>query len=143
MGQRETREELAIAQEDLNKVNNQRSSLLQRKDYARNEIRNLEPKAANLQRRLDELNVDEGQEAMAQNELEQNVQRSEQAKADFDKVDYDQKIRKLNIEVREVEQEIQNVTNDLSKTTKQADDRAKLGLLKQELETRQMALETL
>ncbi|KAF8416491.1 hypothetical protein EV426DRAFT_418222 [Tirmania nivea] len=140
---RETREELAVAQEDLNKINTQRSSLLQRKDYARTEIRSLEPKATNLQRRLDEVNVDEGQETMAQNELDQNAERLKQAKNDFDKTEYDQKMRRLSSEIREVEQQIQDVTTELSKTTKQADDRATLGLLKKELDTRIKALEAL
>ena len=140
---RETREALAVAQEDLNRINTQRSSLLQRKDYARAEIRSLEPKATNLQRRLDEMNVDEGQETMAQNELDQNAERLKQAKNNFDRAEYDQKMRRLSSEIREVEQQIQDVTTELNKTTKQADDRATLGLLKKELETRQRALEAL
>lgn len=89
------------------------------------------------------MNVDEGQEAMAQNELEQNTEKLKQAKSDYDKKDYDQKTRKLNSEIREVEQEIQDVSAELSRTTKQADDRATLGLLKKELDTRQKALEAL
>lgn len=116
---------------------------MQRKEFARSEIRNLEPKATACQRKLDELNVDEGQEAMARNELDQNKKKFEQEKLDFEKADYDQKIRILNSEVREVEQQIQDVSTELSKTTKQADDRATLGLLKKELETRQKALEAL
>ena len=113
---------------------------MQKKDSARLEIRGLEPKATNLQRRLEEVNVDEGQEAMAQNELDQNTERLRQAKFDYDKKDYDQNTRRLNSEIREVEQEMQDVSTELSRTTKQADDRATLGLLKKELDTRQKAL---
>lgn len=141
--QRETREELAIAQEDLNKLNSQRSSLLQRKDYARNEIRTLEPKAANLQRRLNELNVDEGQEAMHQNDLNENTGKLQLAKSAFERANFDNEMRMTNSQLRDVEQEIQEVTTELAKSTKQADDRATLGLLKKELETRQKALEVL
>lgn len=142
-GQRETREELAIAQEDLNRINNQRSSLLQRKDYARNEIRSLEPKAANIQRRLDEMNVDEGQEAIEQAILEENAERLKQARDSFERADFDKQGRTINSRLREVEEQIQDVTAELSKSTKQADDRAALGLLKKELDARQKALDTL
>ena len=141
--QRETREELAVAQEDLNKLNSQRSSLLQRKDYARNEIRTLEPKAANLQRRMHELNVDEGQETMYQNDLNDNTEKLQLAKSTFERANIDNKMRMTNSQLRNVEQEIQEVTAELAKSTKQADDRATLSLLKKELETRQRALEVM
>lgn len=116
---------------------------MQRKDYARNEVRALEPKAANLQRRLHELNVDEGQEAMYQNDLNENTGKLQQAKSTFEGADFDNQMRMTNSQLRDVEQKIQEVTVELAKSTKQADDRATLGLLKKELETRQKALEVL
>ena len=89
------------------------------------------------------MNVDEGQEAMAQNELEQNTEKLKLAKSDYDKKNYDQNTRRLNSEVREVEKEMQDVSTEISRTTRQADDRATLSLLKKELDTRQKALEAL
>ena len=113
---------------------------MQKKDYARNEIKSLVPKADNLQRKLNELNVDEGQEAMYQNDLNENTGKLQQAKSAFEGADIDNKMRMTNSQLRDVEQEIQEVTAELAKSTKQADDRATLGLLKKELESRQNVL---
>ena len=141
--QRETRAELSIAQEALNKLNAQRSSLVQRKEYARSEIRSLQPKIMNLQRRLDETNVDEGQEAIQQAVLDESALRIQSAKQTFENHKHDEQSRALNTKLRDTEEEIRSVTEELSKSTRQADDRARLGLLKKEQEAREKALDTL
>lgn len=42
-----------------------------------------------------------------------------------------------------MEEKLDNVTAELAKVTRQADERARLGFVKKELETRQKALESL
>lgn len=65
------------------------------------------------------------------------------ARKDYENCQYDDHTKRENLKLKSVEEELDNVTAELAKVTRQVDERARLGFVKKELETRQKALESL
>lgn len=127
----------------MNQLLTQRNSLSQKKEYAKAEIRASDGRAASLQRELDRMGVNEGQEAILKSKLDDKEQRYAQAEDSFKNSGFGDRIQMENSTLRNVEENLERVTSELARGTRQADERARLGLLKKELETRRTALETL
>ena len=96
-----------------------------------------------LQQELDNMDVNEGQEAILKSHLRDKEQQHASAEQSFRNSSFDESIRAENSKLKGIEEELESVTAELAKGTKQADERARLGFLKKELETRRMALETM
>ncbi|KAL7271910.1 DNA repair protein rad50 [Rhizina undulata] len=140
---REIRDKLETAQKELNQLIRKRSSLVQEKEYARAEIGSSDERATKLQGELDRMGVNEGQKIMQRAELDDKGQRLKKAKDDFEKAAFDNQIQIENGKLKQVEARLNQVTDELAKGTRQADDRARLGFFKKELNTRKKALDTL
>lgn len=65
------------------------------------------------------------------------------ARKDYENCQYDNQTKRENAKLKGVEEDLDDVTAELAKVTRQADERARLGFVKKELETRQKALESL
>lgn len=65
------------------------------------------------------------------------------AKRDYETCQYDYRTECENSKLKNVEEKLDYVTTELAKVTRQADERARLGFLQKELETRQKALDSL
>lgn len=96
-----------------------------------------------MQRELDAIGVNEGQESIIKSKLDDKEQRLVKARKDYENCQYDDHTRKENAKLKTVEEKLDNVTAELARVTRQADERARLGFVKKELETRQKALESL
>ncbi|KAH8150090.1 uncharacterized protein LAJ45_05776 [Morchella importuna] len=140
---RENGEELRSAQEVLNQITSKRSSLQQKKEYARAEIKALDQKATSLQRELEAIGVSEGHESILKSKLDDKEQRLAKAKEDYEVALYEDHTEKANARLKSVEEKLDSVTGELAKVTRQADERARLGFVKKELETRRKALDSL
>lgn len=92
---------------------------------------------------MDVIDVDEGQLAICTALLDDSIKKLDLARQDFEGARYDDRQKELNIKLREVEENEQQVTQELTRSTKQADTRAKLAVLKKDLDSRQTALESL
>ncbi|KAI5850625.1 AAA domain-containing protein [Tricharina praecox] len=134
---RENESSISWAQNDLNGLVNKRSSLRQKKEYAQSEIKNLDRKVAEYKRNLDSLNVDSGQEAMAKDDLSKREIRLEEARAKAQVADNDGSLQVENAKLRKLEEDEGSVTEELFQGSKNAELRAQLAILKQNLETRQ------
>ncbi|CAZ80011.1 unnamed protein product [Tuber melanosporum] len=140
---RENAEEMRGAQEELNEIINKRRSLTGLKDHHQSSGRSVDDTLAALQQELDSIDVNEGQEAILKSQLQDKEHQHATAEQSFRNSSFDGSIRAENSKLRGIEDELESVTTELAKGTKQADERAKLGFLKKELETRRMALETM
>jgi len=140
---RENDSNISSAQNDLNGLLNKRSSLWQKKEYAQTEIGNLGRKVSEYKRNLDSLNVDSGQEAMAKDDLSKKEARLEEAKAKAQTADSDGSLQTENSKLRKLEEDEGSVTEELFQGSKNAEIRAQLAILKQNLETRQKVFASL
>lgn len=127
----------------LNQITSKRSSLQQKKEYARAEIKALDQKATSLQRELEAIGVSEGHESILKSKLDDKEQRLAKAKEDYEVALYEDHTEKANARLKSVEEKLDSVTGELAKVTRQADERARLGFVKKELETRRKALDSL
>lgn len=141
--QREIREKRNEAQDERNKLVAQRNSLRQKKDAARTDITTREGKLNKLQREFNDVNVDEGQQVMARSKLDDNTKRLNDAREELERADYDGKMRELNKNLYDVEGRSKRANEELVRSNKQAEARAKIGIWKKEVENRDKAIEIL
>src|SRR5690349_17093102 len=117
-----------------------KSSQEQRRNIARSELKSAEYKRSAVQRELESIAVDDGQEAICRTKLEDAQAKHQQARDAFEQANFDQQTKNLTLQLRVTEEKSQDVTQELAKSTKQADIRARLNLLKKEFDARQIAL---
>jgi len=140
---RDNEDIIGTAQNDLNSLLNKKSSLQQKKEYAQSEIKNVDMKVRGLKRDLDGLNADAAKEVMAKDELNKKEKRLEEVKAQAQTADNDGSLHIQNTKLRDLEEDIERVTEELYRGTRNADSRAQLAILKQNIETRQKAFASL
>jgi len=140
---RENESSITSAQSDLNGLLNKRSSLRQRKEYAQSEIKSSDRKVAEYKRNLDPLNVDSGQEVMAKDDLSKRETRLEETRAKAQAADNDGSLQSEHTKLRALEEDEGRVTEELFQGSKNAEIRAQLAILKQNLETRQKVFASL
>ncbi|KAA8894161.1 AAA domain-containing protein [Sphaerosporella brunnea] len=140
---RENESLIASSQNDLNTLLRQRNSLQQKKEYAQSEIRSSDMKVKSLNRDLDALKVDASQEIMAQGDLAKKEKRLDSARSEAQNADNDGSFQTEMANLRSLEDDVERVTEELYQGTRNADTRAQLAILKQNLETRQKAFASL
>jgi DNA repair protein RAD50 len=131
------------AQNDLSSLLSQRNSLQQKKEYAQSEIRSFDVKAKGLNRDLDSLKVDASQEIMVQDDLSKKERSLEVAKTEAQSVENDGSFHIEATNLQSLEEDIERVTEELYQGTRNADTRAQLTILKQNVEIRQKAFASL
>lgn len=139
----QTREEIGLVQTELNHYSEKRTAAEQKRGFARSDARTQQSKKEAVQRQLDAIAVDDGQEAICRSKLQDANKKLQTARDTFDQADFDQQTRNLTQKLRAAEEKSQDVTQELAKSTKQADIRARLDLLKKEFDARQVALDSI
>ncbi|CUS15180.1 unnamed protein product [Tuber aestivum] len=140
---RENAEELRGAQEELDEIIGGRRSLTGLKDHHQSSRKSVDDTLIALQQELDSMDVNEGQEAILRSQLQDKEHQHASAEQSFRNSSFDEGIRAENSKLKSIEEKLESVTTELARGTKQAGERARLGFLKKELETRRMALETM
>lgn len=134
---------MAAIQDDLNELNGTKASLLQKKEYSQQEIINSDERARGFQRQLLNLGVDVDQETAMREKLKSMETRLLNAKAEFEKGEFDSRLQSENSRIKVVEEQLEEATEALSKGTRQANDRAKLELVRTEMNNKQKSLDSL
>ena len=140
---RDNEDKMATVQHAVNVLQNKKSSLQQEKEYAQSNIRDSDTKIKSLRWDLETLKVDAGQETLAQEDLNKRETRLENAKAEVVAADYEGSLRIHSEKLRNVEEQIEQVTQELYQGTRNADHRAQLAVLRQTVEARQKAFSSL
>lgn len=140
---RETQLELREVQTTLNEIGQRKSALQEAKNAARRQISANDKDAVTYQGKLNEIDVDEGIQAVIESKIEDIQSRLERAKEHERSASWDEEIQDINTEIRELEDESSRLNAELIESTKKAGDLARLDHLKKELKDRQRSLETM
>lgn len=140
---RETQEELQRAQKVLNDIDQQKTSLTQRKELARQAITKNDRKIADLQTAFNKVNIDEGAKATLESNLRDTEAKLETAKAAVGSAKWDSSIENAETELHQLDDRKEKLEAELVEGTKQAGDSARLDFVQKELKTSQGGLETM
>ncbi|EPS42520.1 hypothetical protein H072_3515 [Dactylellina haptotyla CBS 200.50] len=140
---REGREEQLQASNALNALNQKIASLEQAKRYANTEIDRLSNELRTLQKGLDRLQVDEGRITRLEITVEDANSKVAEMNDNYERQQWDKQIQAKDAELREVEASIARETKELTKGTAEADSKARLSILRKEVETKKSAQDAL
>ncbi|EQL32149.1 DNA repair protein RAD50 [Blastomyces dermatitidis ATCC 26199] len=140
---REAQMELREVQSLLNQLSQRKSTLQEVKNAARKQISSNDIEADSHQRRLDEIDIDEGSKAVLESRIEETERSLHEAKEKAKAASWDSAIQGKTSEIRLLEDESSKLNAELIEGTKRAGDLARLDHLKKELKDRERSLETM
>ncbi|WEW57646.1 DNA repair protein rad50 [Emydomyces testavorans] len=140
---REAQTELREAQSLLNQLSQRKSALQEVKNAARKQISQNDKEADSYQRRLNEIDIDEGKIAILESRIGDTESRLHQAKEKARTASWEKDIQTKNTELRSLEEEGAVLNAELIEGTKKAGELARLDHLKRELKDRERSLETM
>ncbi|PGH11620.1 hypothetical protein AJ79_04760 [Helicocarpus griseus UAMH5409] len=140
---REAQTELRDAQSLLNQLGQRKSALQEVKNAARKQITSNDREADSYQRRLDQIDIDEGSKAVLESRIEETERSLHDAKEKAKAASWDNAIESKTAEIRWLEDESSKLNAELIAGTKRAGDLARLDHLKKELKDRERSLETM
>ena len=139
----ESQNELHEVQAKLNEIRQRESTLEETRKAAKQQIAANDNEIASHQRKIDEVEIDEGVQAAIESELA-DVERSlERAKGRAHAATWDKEVHDINVELRNFEDQISALNTELIESTKVAGDLARLDHLKKELRDRERSMETM
>lgn len=131
--QNETRSETQQVQTVLNSLNERKVVLNQNKENSKSMLQQNDRRIADLRRRIDAVNVDEGRQAVLQSsvrEIEANLDESKDA---INNGRWETQIPEAEARIQSGEQIVQRLQTDLVQATKYANETARLDFLKKQL----------
>ncbi|KAJ5505442.1 Recombination/repair protein Rad50 [Penicillium expansum] len=140
---REAQKELREVQETLNEIGQSKSALQETKNAAKRQIAANDKEATTYQKKLNEIEVDEGFQAALESKVEDITSNLEHAKERAKTASWDQDIQDTNAEIRRLEDESSRLNTELIDSTKKAGDLARLDHLKKESKDRERSLQTM
>ncbi|OAT05980.1 DNA repair protein RAD50 [Blastomyces gilchristii SLH14081] len=140
---REAQMELREVQSLLNQLSQRKSTLQEVKNASRKQISSNDIEADSHQRRLDEIDIDEGSKAVLESRIEETERSLHEAKEKAKAASWDSAIQGKTSEIRLLEDESSKLNAELIEGTKRAGDLARLDHLKKELKDRERSLETM
>ncbi|KAJ5814905.1 Recombination/repair protein Rad50 [Penicillium riverlandense] len=140
---REAQKELREVQDILNEIGQKKSALQESKNYAKRQIASNDNEAATYQAKLDEIEIDEGVQAVLESKVEDVSSNLEHAKEGAKSASWDQDIQETNAEIRRLEDESSRLNAELIESTKKAGDLARLDHLKKEAKDRERSSQTM
>ncbi|KKZ63449.1 DNA repair protein RAD50 [[Emmonsia] crescens] len=140
---REAQMELREGQNLLNQLSQRKSALQEVKNAARKQISSNDIEADSYQRRLNEIDIDEGTKAVLESRIEETERSLHEAKEKAKAASWDNTIQSKTAEIRLLEDESSKLNAELIEGTKRAGDLARLDHLKKELKDRERSLETM
>ncbi|CAI7571701.1 unnamed protein product [Penicillium glandicola] len=140
---REAQKELREVQETLNEIGQTKSALQETKNAAKRQIAANDKEATTYQRKLNEIEIDEGFQAALESKVEDITSNLEHAKERAKTASWDQDIQDTNAEIRRLEDESSRLNTELIDSTKKAGELARLDHLKKESKDRERSLQTM
>ncbi|KAI9691383.1 MAG: DNA repair protein rad50 [Bogoriella megaspora] len=140
---RETQDELQKAQESMNRLNEQKSTLNQSKENSKVQVSINDKKIESLQKDLDKIEMDEGGKAALESSIEHIQQRLGKSKAEFASAQWDEQINTSEAKMRSIDGAKDKLDTELIKSTEQAEDSASLNYVRKELKNREKSLHTM
>ena len=131
--QTETRDSTQRVQEELNSHNVRKAAINQNKLNSRSILSQNDRRVSEIRRKINAMHVDEGREAVLQSSVQETQARLDESKKKLDNGDWDKQIPETNARIQSGEQTVKRLREDLRQATKQADEVAKLKLLKEKL----------
>lgn len=138
---RETQQELQRAQSVLNRINEQRSALNQKKESAKATVAANTRRITGFQTDYNKIEVDEGGKTMLESSIEDIENRLESAKSEYDAKDWDRQVEETDGALRQLDDQKEKLDWELVQATKQAGDSARLDFLRKEIKGHQSSLE--
>ncbi|KAL8783668.1 MAG: hypothetical protein Q9213_004462 [Squamulea squamosa] len=140
---RETEREMQKVQAVLGRLGEQKSGLQEQKSSTKQQSTTNDRKIGSFQSELDSIDIDEGAEALSKSKVQDIEANVKQAKEKLRKSLWDAKIDDVKLQLRKVEDRLEQTNLELVRGTKQSNDLARLDLLKQDLSDRKRSLDTL
>ena len=138
-----TREELQEAQNELTQLREQKSVILQAKDYAKREITLNDRKILSFQHEMNSIEFDEGMKSVFDTAVDDIHDQLRKAKKVFDDSRWDQNITESTKRLEEAEVEHEKLNQELVQSIRHAGNAAKAQFLQKELKDRQKSLDTM
>lgn len=139
----ENTDRITASQTALNSLLNKRSSLQQKKESAQAVIKDSDREVRRLERELENLKADASRVDIAREDLSKKEMRLEEAKKQAQTANIEGSLQSKHGELRDLEKKIGGVTEELYQSTRNAESRAQLTILKQNIEARQKSLTAL
>ncbi|CAD0106401.1 unnamed protein product [Aureobasidium uvarum] len=140
---RETEQELQRAQGVLNRINEQKSALNQKKESAKATYAANQQRIGGFQTDLNKIEVDEGSKTMLESSVEDTESKLQAAKSDYEVKDRDKQVDEIEAASRRLDDQKEKLDTELFQATKQAGDSARLDYLRKEIKDRQRSLDTM
>lgn len=139
----EAQEQLAEAQNQVNRLSENKANLHQRKDLSRSQIATNDKRIAELHVAMNAIRVDEGAEAIIQNKKKATEEELGKTKADFDEADYDNRIQDAEGVVHALEEKKERLDTELVDATQLASETAEIDFTQNKLKEVKHSLETM
>lgn len=131
------------AQTLVNKLTERQSALQDNKASTRKQMDSNDREAGDYQRRVNQIEVDEGSSAVAESRIDDLNAKLQHARHAAEVGDWEKKLQAAHAELRSFEEANSRLNDEMVQSTKKAGELAKLSHLKQELKERQKSMETL
>ncbi|KAK6387149.1 DNA repair protein rad50 [Exophiala oligosperma] len=131
------------AQTLVNKLTERKAALQDNKVGIRKQIDSNDRDAGEFQRKVNQINVDEGSRAVVESRIEDLKNKLIHAREAAETADWDNKLQDANSQLQSLERSNSKLGDEIVQTTQRAGELARLSHLKQELKDRQRSLETL
>ena len=119
--------------DQLHSLSVQQSTLSAQKQSARQSVRTIERKIADLQNSLDSLSVEEEDLAILKTSMQETTSALQSAQDEFTQKAWDQRISEIELKISQIDEDIKTVQIELTSTSAQSEFRAKLGVLNADL----------
>jgi len=119
--------------DQLHSLSVQQSTLSAQKQSARQSVRTIERKIADLQNSLDSLSVEEEDLAILKTSMRETTSALQSAQDEFTQKAWDQRISEIELKISQIDEDIKTVQIELTSTSAQSEFRAKLGVLNADL----------
>lgn len=130
-------------EKDLQRLLQRKTELESLKSSARASMRSNERKISELQVQIERSTSSVAEMKALETSLKQAEDEILNARAELERKDWDRMIREKTAEIRFIEDRVENINIEISTGNRQADTRAKLGLIQGDLKKRQESLKTL
>ncbi|KAK4944848.1 DNA repair protein rad50 [Elasticomyces elasticus] len=131
------------AQTLVNKLTERKAALQDTKITIRKQIDSNDREAGDFQRRVNQIDVDEGSRAVIESRIDDLNAKLRQARQAAEAADWDNKLQSSHMELQSYESVSSKLNDEIVHSTQKAGELARLSHLKQELKERQRSLETL
>ncbi|KAJ5983377.1 Recombination/repair protein Rad50, partial [Penicillium waksmanii] len=140
---REAQKELREVQDILNDIGQRKSALQESKNAAKRQIAANDGEAATYQRKLNDIDVDEGIQSSLEAKSEDITTSLDHAKNRAATASWDQKIQDVNAQIQHLEDEGLKLNNELIESSKKAKELAQLEYLKKDAKEKERSLQTM